>query len=128
MIGMGILRAAIKTVKYGVFISCAAVAALWLYETKFTPATYTNLAQLEQNQRFYQQPGALEVVLEESDGTVIPYLTDHERGLKQPITWDFQLGPASYRLKGLFDEGAGDLFVRGKGLVEYLTNNYKNTP
>ncbi len=125
---MGILRTAIKTIKYGVLITSAVIAGLWLYEAKFSPAPYNSIAQLEQAQQLYQEPRSLEIVLEESNGEVIPYLTDQSRGLKQPITWDFQLGSASYRLKGLFDEGAGSLFLRGNELVEYLTNNYKNTP
>ncbi len=118
---MGIIRGAFKTVKYGIIISALALGSFYAYN-HFVPHNFSNqIKSIEAKESYYSEPENLEIIIENN----IPYLTDKEKGLKQPIMKDFQLGNASYRLKGLLDEGLEPILSTGKDFVEWLRNRYK---
>lgn len=123
---MGIIKGAFKTLTYGVIITALTLGGLYAYNHYLRPPSYDNeLNRIEARQEYYSNPSQLEVKTMEFNGEEVPFLVDNETGVKQPIMKDFQLGSASYRLRGLFNEGADPVLSSGKDLINWLKRTEK---
>lgn len=78
------------------------------------------ISKIDSEIQSYPFPHSLEIIVESAFGQDVAYLADRERGLKQPVTSGFQLGSPSYRIRGLYNEGAGYLLSLGERLVAWL--------
>ncbi len=98
----------------------------WLAYDKWfaAPDFKTDLEVMDKNISYYPHPHNLEVVIEDQNGVLVPYLEDAANGLKQPVNNNFQLGNSSYRLYGFYMEGGGQVLDNGKALVDFLRKTY----
>jgi hypothetical protein len=118
---MGLIKGAFKILIYGGVITSLTLGGIYGYNHYLKPPSYgSELNRIEAREEYYQNPSQLEIKIIDINGEEIPFLVDNKSGIKQPILKDFQLGNASYRLKGLFNEGADPVLSAGKDLVNWL--------